>query len=113
MFNDFEGSRLDERVGRNDDSIDPVIFNERVNDLRQIAPEHRLAAREPEVCDGRHGLRNLLDLLEGHIARTIQLFMIKAGLAEGVAARGDEKNQRAKALLAPCRAQELNELCGF
>ena len=42
MFYDFEGSRLHERVGRDDDSIDPVIF-ENVSMIFVNRAEHRLA----------------------------------------------------------------------
>ncbi len=113
MIYDFKGARLDERVGRNDDTAHLIIFDERINDFRQVAAQHRLAAGKPEVCDGWHRLRDLLDLIEGHVAGLIQFCVVKAGLAESIAARSDEENQRAETLFAPCRTQELNELCSF
>src|SRR5438132_9293231 len=58
-------------------------------------------------------MANLLNLREGHIAGTIQLFMIKAGLAKRIAARGHKQDYGAEPLFALGRADELNELGGF
>src|ERR1043165_2881691 len=113
VVNDFEGARLDERVGWDDDATHAVILDERVNDRGQVTPEHRFPARKPEVCDLRHGARDLLDLLERHVAGTIQLRMIKAGLAKSITTRGDKQDHRAETLIALRRTQELNKLDGF
>jgi hypothetical protein len=52
-------------------------------------------------------------LSKGEIARVIQLGVIEAGLAEGVTARGNKKNDRAQAFLSLARTYQLHELGGF
>ena len=56
---------------------------------------------------------NLLNLREGHVTGTVQLFMIETGLAKRVAARGNEQDDRPESRFAPGRADELDKLDGF
>ena len=73
-------------------------------------PERRLATGEPQVSNRRHRARDLCDLRAGHVARMIELFMIKAGATERVAARGHKQDQRPEAPFALGRANQLDEL---
>src|SRR5438445_585290 len=58
-------------------------------------------------------MRHLLNLRKRHIARLVQLFMIEAGLAKRIAARGHKQDYRPKPLFALGRAHKLNKLDGF
>jgi hypothetical protein len=40
------------------------LTHEEIDDVAEVAPERRLAAGEPEVCDGRHRARDFFDLRE-------------------------------------------------
>src|SRR5215204_2678756 len=100
-----------EAVRRDDDAADAVVLDEEAYHVVHIWPERRLAAREPEVCDGGHRPRDALDLLEGQVARAVQFLVVEAGLALRVAARRDEEDDRAEPSLTARGAEELDELC--
>src|SRR4028119_626602 len=75
----------------------------------QVAAQRRFAAGEPEVCDGRHRARNSFDLRKRHVARLVGFVPVKTGRAPGVAARGDEQDQRAETPFAFSRAKQLKK----
>jgi hypothetical protein len=52
-------------------------------------------------------------LIESHVARPVQLFVIETGAAEGIASRGDEQNYGAETFLTFRRTDELNQLTSF
>ena len=113
VVDNFIDPRLHESVGRNDEAPHSIIANKTIDDLRNVMTQRWLAAGQPQVSYWRHGAGDLLDLLERHVAWSIQLFMIEARAANRVAARSDEQNHRTKALFAFSRSQQLDKLDSF
>src|SRR5438093_3333667 len=98
LIDDFVNARPYQTVGRNNQPSHSVVANEQTDDFRSVVTQSRLAAGQPQIRNWRHRARDLFDLRKGHVAGTIQLFVIETSATETVAARSDEQNYCAETL---------------
>ena len=87
-------------VRRKVDVLNTVIADKQIDDFRQVFPERRFAAAEPEIrkCRCRPGQLN--DLVPREIPLMIQLVPVETGLARRIAVRCDKENDRIQFSLA-------------
>ena len=85
-------------VGGEVERADVVVAVKQADDFVQSFAHEGLAAREPQLAEGRCGAGDGFDLLEAQVLVFVQLVPIKAGAAERVAARGDEQEKRVELL---------------
>ena len=87
-------------VRRKVDVLNTVVADKQVDDFRQVFPERRFAAAEPEIRKCRRRPGQLNDLVPRQISLMIQFVPIETGLARSVAVRCDKENDRIQFSLA-------------
>jgi len=98
---DFVNPPRLESVCRKIDVPNPVLRNEKIDNILQIAAKRRFTAAEPEVRQFRHAFGKFDDFLPLQISGAIQLIPVEAGVTGGIAMGSYEKDQSVQFSAAP------------
>ena len=88
-----------------------IVAHEQIDNVFKFLAKRGFASAKPQIAERRCTRGEFHDLVPRQIALLIQFVPVKARLARGIAARGDEKNDRVQLPLAPeapCRRTRVS-----